>query len=71
MLFAMVDKPLTVRLDVPALLMMVLPLAIERLAMVWVVCRSQMAALVITTSVEVLKVPVVLRVPSDIKVSPV
>ena len=67
----MVDVPLTVKLDVPALLMMLFPLAIERLAMVCTACRSQMAALVITTSVELLKVPVVITVPAEMKVSPV
>ncbi len=71
MLLAMVDSPLTVKLDVPAALVMLLPLAIVRVAIVWAACRSQIAALVMTTSVEVLKVPVVLRVPAEIKVSPV
>ena len=70
MLFAIVEAPVTVKLDVPALRIMVLPLAIVRVAMVWVACRSQIAALLITTSVALFKVPVVLRVPADTKVSP-
>ena len=71
MLLARVEIPLTVKLDVPALRIMVLPLAIVRVAMVWVACRSQIAVLVITTSVALFRVPVVVRVPADIKVSPV
>ena len=70
MLLAMVDSPFTIKLDVPDALVMLLPLAIVRVAIVWAACRSQIAALVMTTSVEVLKVPVVLRVPAEIKVSP-
>ena len=71
MLLARVDVPVTVRLDEPAVLVMPLPDAMLKLATVCADCRSQIAALVMTTSVDDDKLPVRINVPALMLVSPV
>ena len=71
MLLANVDVPLTTKLDVPAERVMLLPEAMLKLAMVCAACRSNIAVLVMTTSVDDDKLPVSLKVPALIVVSPV
>ena len=71
MLLASVEVPLTTKLDVPAVLAMLLPLAIVRLATVCAACRSQTAVPVITTFVEDDKLPVCNKVPALMFVAPV
>ena len=71
MLLASVEVPLTTKLEVPVVLVMLLPLAIVRLATVWAACRSQTAAPVIATFVEVDKLPVCNKVPASMFVAPV
>jgi hypothetical protein len=71
MLLAKVEVPATIKLDVPAVLVILLPLAMVRLAIVWLACRSQIAVLLMTISVVVAKLPVNCRVPAVMRVSPV
>lgn len=71
MLLANVDVPDTVKLDVPAVRVMLLPLTIVKLAIVWATCRSQVALLVITTPVDEDKLPVNFNVPALMFVAPV
>ena len=71
MLLAKVDAPLTVKLDDPVVFVMLLPLAMVKLAIVWAACKSQMASFAMTTSVAVAKEPERVKVPEVIVVSPV
>ena len=67
MLFAKVLVPLTVKLEVPVLLVMVLPLAMTKLLMVKLFCRSKMPVLLIVKlAVLAPKVPL----PKRVKVPP-
>ena len=65
MLFANVDAPDTVKLDVPAVFVMLLPLAIVNVATVCAACRSHTELPLITTSVDVDKLPVNFRYLHD------
>ena len=71
MLLAKVACPDTARLEEPAAFVMLLPEAIVKVAIVCADCKSQTAEFVITTSVDEDKLPVNLRVPAFILVSPV
>ena len=71
MLLAIVDTPLTVKAEVPALLLILVPASIDKVDIVWVTCKSQAAVPVITTSVDDDKLPLNLKVPALMFVSPV
>ena len=71
MLLANVEVPDTLKLEVPAVFVMLLPLAIVKLAIVCATCRSHIDVPVIATPVDVDKLPVNFKVPAEIVVPPV
>ena len=71
MLLDNVDVPDTVKLDVPVVFVMLLPLAIVKLAIVWATCRSHTDVPLITTFVDVDKLPLNANVPALMFVAPV
>ena len=68
---AKVEVPLTVKLELPADFVMLLPVTMDKLAIVCVACRSNIEVPVITTPVELDSAPVSVSVPALMVVLPV
>ena len=69
-LLAKVDMPVTVNADVPAPRVMLLPLAMLKLATDCVARKSQIEVPLKVTSVALFKAPVSTKVPADTVVTP-